>query len=110
MKVDKNRIYLEASEASGRRHAKYNLYTSLTHHYLMVDQTSRRLMVTSDDERDIPAIAGWQVFLYRNIRDAVTLPPRKGGLVSSANIAQGLGICFQESNKLRATEFPSWQN
>src|SRR5258706_14214100 len=77
MKVDKNRIYLEASEASGQRHAKYNLYTSLTHHYLMVDQTSRRLMVTSDDERDIPAIAGWQVFLYCDIRDAVTLPPIK---------------------------------
>src|SRR5258705_7220693 len=71
MKVDRNRIYLEAIETSRRRHAKYNLYTSLTHHYLMVDQTSRRLIVTSDDERDIPAIAVWQVFLYRVILDAL---------------------------------------
>ena len=95
MKVDRNRIYLEASETSRWRHAKYNLYTSLTHHYLMVDQTSRRLMVTSDNERDIPAIAGLRAFLYRDIRDAVTLPPRKEGLVSSANVAQGLRHLLQ---------------
>ena len=73
MKVDRNR--LEAGKALGNRHAKYNLYTSLTHYYLIFDQTSRQLMVTSDNERDIPAIAGWQVFLCRDIRDAIT----KGG-------------------------------